>query len=131
MELAKKYFQEATRYLRNGKEILQKLKIEYKNYTDAKPVAQACALGYLAVLKALDGYLLLRGMQVNKLPDTFQGYWTTLTQVLSHNGKIKFNLKRAYDVLHVRGYYRAGTDVEIIKSGFQAAKFIIETLSKQ
>jgi hypothetical protein len=36
----------------------------------------------------------------------------------------------AYQNLHILGYYRGGVDVEMIKSGFKHAKFIIERLSK-
>jgi len=49
---------EALRYLQNAKEILKNAPVEDDIYTDTKPVREACGTAYLAVLKAIDEYLL-------------------------------------------------------------------------
>jgi hypothetical protein len=129
--LAKKYFQDAIRYFHNAKEKLQKAKVDYykKIYTDTKPVVEACGLGYRAVLKALDGYLILRGIEESKLPESYYGYLDILKKYLVHNGKVKTNLDIVYRHLHIYGYYRDCVTVSIVKEGFESAKFIIEKLS--
>jgi hypothetical protein len=128
-EIAQEYFNEAIRFYNNAKEILKDVKIVYKAYEDTKPVVKACGVCYIGMLKALDGYLILRGVDKAKLPTSFQGYWQALSKYLSHNGKVKSALNVAYENLHILGYYRGGKGVGMIKEGFQCAKFIIEHLS--
>lgn len=53
---------ESIRYLNNVKKILKKTPVEDNTYTDIKPVQEACGTAYLAVLKAIDEYLLNRGV---------------------------------------------------------------------
>lgn len=129
-KLAKKYFEEAVRYYNNAKDILEKIKIVYKTYDDSKYVSNACGMCYLGVLKALDGYLILRGMEESELPQSYQGYIYALKRYLAHNGKIKSALTVVYQNLHILGYYRGGVNVEMIKAGFSCAKFIIEHFSR-
>ena len=54
---------EALRYLNNAKEILKSASVENGTYTDVKPVREACGVAYLAVLIAIDEYLLKKGMR--------------------------------------------------------------------
>lgn len=130
-ETSQKYFDEAVRYYRNGKDILKKSEIEYRTYKDAKLVAEACGITYLATLKALDGYLIQRGEDKSKLPKSYDEYRKILNKHLVHNGKVKSALTGAYEVLHILGYYRGGSDIKVIKEGFECAKFVIENLSKK
>ncbi|MEW6607749.1 MAG: DUF5618 family protein [bacterium] len=127
--LASDYFNEAVRFYKNGKEILKNVPIVYKSYEDSKPVAEAAGICYLSMLKALDGYLILKGIDKANLPTSYQGYWQTLSKDMVHNGKVKSAIKIAYENLHIFGYYRGGTGVSMIKEGFQCAKFVIEHLS--
>ena len=53
---------EALRYLQNAKEILRSAPVEDNIYSDVKPVQEACGVAYLAVLKAIDAYLLKKGV---------------------------------------------------------------------
>ncbi|MEW6042291.1 MAG: DUF5618 family protein [Elusimicrobiota bacterium] len=126
---SEEYFREAVRYYYNAKQILKKAKIKYDIYTDTKPVREACGICYLAVLEALNGYFILHGMEKKKLPDTFQGYWTALEKYLTHNGKLKSALQVVYQNLHIFGYYHSASEVNLIKSGFEKAHWIIKTLS--
>ncbi|MFH0774473.1 MAG: DUF5618 family protein [bacterium] len=124
------YYQESERYFNNAKEHLKKPAIEYNRYQDAKPVREACGIGYLGVLLALDGYFLEQGILKDKLPDSTEGYEILLKKCLVHNGKLRQSFYTVYENLHLLGYYRGGVDVEMIKSGFSKAKIIIDTLSK-
>lgn len=128
-ELAKKFFEQADRFYRNAKDILAKVPISYRLYMDGKAVAEASATCYLAVLKALNGYLVLRGMDERNLPRSYYAYLDALKRCLAHNGKVKSALTIVYQNLHIFGYYRDGVNVSVIKEGFQAAKFIIEHFS--
>jgi len=126
---AQNYFAEAMRYYKNAKEILHSAKIEYNLYEDTKPVAEASGLCYLGVLKAINGYLILRGVNEEELPQSYAGYLKLLSQYLAHDGKVRSSFTSAYELLHILGYYRGGRNVEGIKIGFQKAKFVIEHLS--
>ena len=123
-------FSEATRYLANAKEVLSQSPIEYDIYKDKKFVKEGCAMGYLAALSAIDGWLLSVGTSPDKLPTSIQEY-EKATRKIPHNGKLMSALVVVYENLHILGYYRGGVDVEMIKSGFSKAKLIIDTLSKR
>jgi len=53
---------EASRYLNNAKEILRSVPIENNIYTDVKPVREAFGAAYLAVLEAINEYLVKKGV---------------------------------------------------------------------
>ncbi len=122
-------FSEAKRYLANAKETLLKSEIEYDIYKDSKYVKEASAMAYLSALSAIDGWLLSFGKTEDKLPASITEYEKSL-QKIPHNGKLKSALTVVYQNLHIFGYYRGGVDVDMIKSGFQKAKLIIDTLNK-
>jgi hypothetical protein len=66
---------EAKRYLKNAKEILSQTDIRYgKIYEDAKIVREAAGIAYLAALKAIDGYLIGKGISPEKLPTSIEEY---------------------------------------------------------
>jgi len=65
---------ESLRYLNNAKEILKSAPFEDGTYTDIKPVREACGTAYLAVLMAIDEYLLKMGVAQDKLPTSVDGY---------------------------------------------------------
>ena len=85
---------EAIRYFENAKEILSKTPIENNIYADIKPVQEACSTAYLAVLKAIDEYLLkkglvplnkggLRGLLEKELPQSIDAYRNSLKKHLA------------------------------------------------
>jgi hypothetical protein len=119
---------EAARYLDNAKELLSKSPIEYNTYTDIKYVQEACGTAYLAVLKAIDEYLIKRGVSQKELPDSVEGYRDMLTKYLSaHNGKLTKDFNSLYKLLHIAGYYKGLLDkVEIVRDTFKIAKAFIE-----
>jgi uncharacterized protein (UPF0332 family) len=121
---------EPLRYLNNAKEILKSASIEDHSYADVKPVQEACATAYLAVLKAIDEYLLTKGLSKKDLPKSVEGYRKALQKYLVvRDGKLQREFERLYDQLHIAGYYRGLLhDVGIIKDAFKAAKAFIEKI---
>jgi len=122
---------EALRYLNNAKEILRKASIEDNTYIDIKPVQEACGSAYLAILKAIDEYLLARGVSNKDLPQSVDGYREMLRKyLLVHNGKLTREFEKLYKALHIAGYYRGLLqDVNMIKEAFKAAKMFIEKIT--
>jgi hypothetical protein len=59
---------EALRYLNNAKGILKAVSVEDNMYTDVKPVREAFATAYLAVLEAINEYLMKKGLTKKELP---------------------------------------------------------------
>lgn len=127
---AQEYYKEAYRYYKNAKERLKDAPIAYDRYQDLKPVREACGTCYLAMLLALDGYFLERGVNADKLPTSTDGYQELLKKFAVHNGKIKNAYFIVYENLHILGYYRGAGGVKVVKEGFEKAKLIIDTLGK-
>jgi len=119
----------ANRYFSNAKQTLNKSPIVYKAYQDSKYVSEACAMAYLATLRAIDGYLVGSGIPETNLPDTHIQY-TEAIKKIPKNGKLMNYYNIVYQNLHLLGYYRGGVSVNMIKDGFGRAKEIIEMLSK-
>jgi len=121
---------EALRYLQNAKEILQKAPREDKRYTDVKYVQEACGTAYLAVLKAIDEYLLNRGLSKKELPKSVDDYRKALQKYLAvRDGKLLREFEALYDLLHIAGYYRGNLYfVDVVKDGIGAARIFIEKL---
>jgi hypothetical protein len=118
---------EAKRFLKNAKEILSKIKIEYGRYTDTKYVREASAMAYLAGLKAIDAYLLGRGTSPDKLPTSIQEYFGAISKI-PKNDKLKAYLSTAYENLHIFAYYCVGVSVDMIKAGIKSVEEIIKML---
>lgn len=119
---------EPIRYLNNAKELLRKSPVEDDRYEDVKYVQQAFGTAYLAVLKAIDEYLLRKGVQQKKLPKSMDGYRAMMKRYLSvHNGTLSKEFDKLYNELHIAGYYRGLIrDVNAIKAIFKSAKGFIE-----
>lgn len=121
----------ATRYFENAKELLSKAPIEDDTYTDTKYVQEGCGAAYLAVLKAIDEYLINRGVEPKELPQSVDDYREMIRKYLSvHNGKLNKKFEALYRELHIAGYYRGLlVDVGVVKEVFKAAKAFIETIN--
>jgi hypothetical protein len=121
---------EALRYLENAKEILKKTPLEDETYTDIKYVQEACGTAYLAVLKAVDEYLVKRGVDEEKLPQSVDEYREMIRKyAMIHNGKLVKEFEKLYKALHIAGYYRGLLeDVAMVKDAFRAAKVFIDKL---
>jgi len=121
---------EALRYLQNAKEILRKAPIEDGRYADVKYVQEACGVAYLAVLKAIDEYLLNKGVGKKELPKSVEAYRIALQKhLITRDGKLLREFESLYEELHIAGYYRALlVHVDIVKDALKAAKGFIEKI---
>jgi hypothetical protein len=121
---------EAIRYYENAREILRKSPIEDNIYIDDKYVKSACGIAYLGVLKAIDEYLLKRGLLKKELPRSVDAYRKALQKYLIiHNGKLLKEFEVIYDELHIAGYYRGDLhSVGTVKEAFRTAKDFIEKI---
>jgi DNA-binding FrmR family transcriptional regulator len=121
---------EALRYLNNAKEMLRSAPIEDDIYTDIKPIQEACSTAYLAVLKAIDEYLIQRGVSEKELPQSVDEYREMIRKYLSiRNGKLAREFETIYKALHIAGYYRGLLDnVDMVKDALKVAKAFIEKI---
>ncbi len=126
----KELIKEAKRYLANGKETIAKSPIEGKLYADEKYVREGAGIAYLAALKAIDGYLVGKGISKDKLPKSIEEYWTMKKKHIPHNGKFSQSLTIAYQNLHISAYYQGAQSVSLVKEGMQAVKEIITMLEE-
>ena len=119
---------EALRYLNNAKEILKSIPVEDNTYTDIKPVREAFATAYLAILEAINEHLLKKGLTKKELPKSVEAYRKALQKYLAtYDGKILREFEKLYDALHIAGYYRGLIyDTRAVKYYLQAAKEFIE-----
>jgi len=118
------------RYLNNAKEILKTVPVEDSTYMDVKPVREAMGTAYLAVLEAINEYLIKRGFTKKELPKSVEGYRKLLQKYVAvRNGEIMREFEKLYDMLHIAGYYRGLLyDRDVVKDGLKAAKSFIDKL---
>jgi hypothetical protein len=118
---------EALRYLKNAREVIRQSPIEAGIYTDMKYVREACGTAYLAILIAIDEFLLEKGLTKKELPKSVEAYRDALNKkVTMHNGKTARQFESLYDSLHIAGYYRGLlSDVNVLKDIFKSAKNFI------
>jgi hypothetical protein len=121
---------EALRYLNNAKEILKSIPVEDNTYTDLKPVREAMGIAYLAVLEAINEYLLKKGLAKKELARSVDAYRKALQKYIAvHNGKLLREFEKLYDLLHIAGYYRGLLyDTEVVKDALKAARAFIEKI---
>ena len=121
---------ESLRYLQNAKEILKKAPIEDNRYADVKYVQEACGTAYLAILKAIDEFLLKCGLSRKELPKSVDAYRKALQKyAVIHDGKLLRQFEDLYDELHIAGYYRGNLhSVDIVKAALKSAKVFIEKI---
>ena len=119
------YYNEAIRYMDNAKDNLLKAGKEDRFYCDDKYVQTACGVAYVGVLKALDGYFMLKGVEKEKSRKNIEYYQSNITKI---DKKLLNYLNNAYEILHLSGYYDGVTDVKTISSGFELAYEIIEKI---
>jgi len=121
---------EALRYLNNAKEILKTIPVEDNTYTDIKPVREAFATAYLAVLEAINEYLMKKGLTKKELPKSVDAYRRALQKYLAaHDGRVLREFEKLYDALHIAGYYRGYIyDTRAVRDYLQAAKEFIDKI---
>jgi len=122
---------EALRYLNNAKEILKSVPVENNTYIDIKPVREAFETAYLAVLEAINEYLMKKGLTKKELPKSVDAYRKVLQKHLAvHDGKLLREFEKLYDALHIAGYYRGYIyDTRAVRDYLQATKEFIDKIS--
>mgnify|MGYP001606468664 FL=1 len=122
---------EALKYLNNAKEILKSIPVTDNVYTNIKPVRGAFGTAYLAVLEAINEFLMVKkGLTKKELPKSVDAYRKVLQEYLAvHNGKLMREFEMLYDALHIAGYYRGLIyDTNMVKDALKAAKIFIEKI---
>jgi uncharacterized protein (UPF0332 family) len=121
---------EALRYLKNAGEILKKAPVENNLFTDTKYVQEACGTAYLAVLKAIDAYLLKKGVSKKDLPRSVDEYRKALRKFLAvQDGKVLREFESLYEELHIAGYYRGLIhNRDTVKGVLKSAKSFMEKI---
>ena len=124
-DIKQKYHAEAMRYMNNATQTLKKAGKEGKYYQDEKYVKTASGIAYNGVLKALDGYLILKGIEKPKGRKSIEWYQSNIGKL---DKKLNSEMKAAYDILHLSGYYDGNNLVPVIQSGFEVAYDIIKRI---
>ncbi len=125
-QIKKTYYKEALRYMNNAKDTLKKAGKDGKFYNDKKYVKTACGTAYNGVLKALDGYLILKNVESPKgLRKSIEYYQSNIAKT---DKKILKTINNVYNILHLSGYYDGSTSVPVIQEGFELAYDIIEKI---
>jgi len=119
------YYEEAIRYMENAKETLKKANKVDDMYQDSKYVKTACGIAYNAVLKAMDGYFLLKDVKVPKSRKSIEFYRNNTSKI---DQKLLGYLNGAYAILHLEGYYDGILVVDAITAGFNVAYKIIDKI---
>jgi len=123
-------FVEALRFLKNAKETIAKSPTRHNRYQDLKYVRKASGIAYLAALRAIDGYLLRCGIQINKLPKSYEEYWSAKEKYIPVNGRFDSAFVIVYENLHLFAELSNASSVVLVKAGFENCKKIIEMLEK-
>ena len=76
---------EALRYLDTAKKIVKSIPIEDNTYTDIKPVREAFATAYLAVIEAINEHLVKNGLTKKELPKSVDANRKALQKVYCHS----------------------------------------------
>jgi len=77
--------------------------VEDNSYTDVKPVREALGTAYLAILEAINEYLITKkGLTKKELPKSVDAYRNALQRhVAVHNRKLMREFEKLYDALHI------------------------------
>ncbi len=124
-QIKAEYYQEAIRYMDNARETLKKAGKDGDFYQDSKYVKTASGIAYNAVLKALDGYFLLKDVKMPKNRKSIEFYRENTSKI---DKKVLNCLNSAYNILHLDGYYDGILSVNVIKVGFKLAYTIIDKI---
>lgn len=123
-------YREAVRYISNAVEILRtKGNKKDRYYQDSKYVRMACGTAYNAVLLALETYLEMKGMPLDKkAPNTRPNVKDYERRLATLDKKLLNEFKTTYEVLHLNGYYEGLTKYDVIRSGMDSAIQVINKI---
>ena len=126
-EVKERYYSEAIRYMDNAKDCLKKANKEDNFYRDKKYVRMACGTAYSGLLIALEGFLILRGIDLppKKVRKSIEFYQSSITNI---DKKMLDYLNSSYKILHLYGYYDGLDNYNVIKEGFDNAYTLIDKI---
>ena len=115
------------RYMDNAKECLQKAQKDGRYYNDQKYVRMACGTAYNGVLIALDGFFMLKDIEIpkGKKRRSIEFYHNNLALL---DKEMLNTLNNVYKVLHLWGYYDGIEDVMIVQRGIEDAHTLIDKI---
>jgi hypothetical protein len=88
-------------------------------------VREACGIAYLAILIAIDEYLLKKGISKKELPKTVDAYRKALQKYLAvHDGKLLREFEALYEALHIAGYCRGNLELVNLKGCLKSHKSV-------
>lgn len=120
-----KYFTRAIREIDKANETLKKAGKEGRFYVDKKQVKTACGIAYNAVLLALDGYLLICGIEVKKGKKDIDFYKESVSKV---DVKLLNYVAESYNILYLAGCCDGSRDSKVILAGFELAFGVINKI---
>ncbi|MBK9248660.1 MAG: DUF5618 family protein [Ignavibacteria bacterium] len=115
-------------YLSNAREIFAKSPKEGKLYVEDKYVREGAEIAYLAALIAIDGYLVKKGVAVEKLPQSIEEYWMHIKKYIRHDSKFNENFMLVYQNLHICAHQLGSQSIALVKEGLVAVGDIIKLL---
>ena len=110
---------------------MKNIKVENDTYVDIKPVREAFGTAYLAILEAINEYLIVKkGFIRKELPKSVEAYRDLFKKYFTaHNGKFMREFDKLYDTLHIAGYYQGLLyDTTLVKESLKLAKSFIDKI---
>ncbi|GAP71295.1 hypothetical protein SAMD00024442_10_27 [Candidatus Symbiothrix dinenymphae] len=118
-------YAESMRYMSNAKETLQKSRKEDDHYVTKRHVRKACNTAYNGVLRALETYVQLMGVEIPQKKRKSIEFYESVAQ---SDAMLSMELDTAYFVFHPCGLCDGIRDIELMDIGFEHAYSIIERI---
>jgi len=130
--IKQKGYEEAMHYIANAKDNLKLARRDGRFFEDTKYVSSASGIAYRGVLKALDTWLQLKGVEVPKNVDRSKGKGISIDFYRAHlakmDKKLLKDLNGVYESLHLYGYYDCCKMTWIIDGGFEIVDDILKRI---
>jgi len=134
--IKQKGYKEAMHYIANAKEDLKLARRKGRFFEDTKYVSSASGIAYRGVLKALDTWLQLKGVEVpqdfDRSKDKNKDKTRTIdfyrTHLAKMDRKLLKDLNGVYESLHLYGYYDCCKVAATIDEGFEIVDDILKRI---
>ncbi|MDR2554402.1 MAG: DUF5618 family protein [Fibromonadaceae bacterium] len=134
--IKQKGYKEAMHYIANAKDDLKLARRNGRYFDETKYVSSASGIAYRGVLKALDTWLQLKGVEIPKnfdrSEDKNKGKSRTIdfyrTHLAKMDKKLLGDLNAVYWSLHLLGYYDCCAMTKVIDEGFEVVDEILKRI---